>query len=67
MRTCSVCGRKISKRDICNKCYKTYGTPKWVKELILIQRHFERSRANKELVFTDDNRDIYGEKVIMGH
>lgn len=51
MRTCAVCGKTISKRDICNECYNLWckdGYPDWVTELIRIQSKFERSSASKE-------------------
>lgn len=57
MRTCSVCGREISKRDICNDCYKKWGNqgnyPLWLRELIRIHSAYERNYASRELTFTD--------------
>lgn len=63
MRTCAVCGKKIVKRDICNDCYKLWcidGYPDWIKQLISMQSHFERTGpAVFETSFSDsfDNDD----------
>lgn len=66
MRTCAVCGKRIKKRDLCNKCFRKWGDkgnyPIWLKELIYLQSSFERSYANRELTFADVGLDIHGEK-----
>jgi hypothetical protein len=56
MRNCAICGKSISKSDICNDCFKTYcsnGYPDWVKALIEIESHEQRYVNDKELTFTD--------------
>lgn len=59
MRTCSICGKVIRKADLCNQCLGEWGNKsKWVKELIKIQSHFERTKANEEVTFTDDGREL---------
>ncbi|MEP0860949.1 MAG: hypothetical protein HRF52_05885 [Ignavibacterium sp.] len=65
MRTCTICGREIKRRDLCSRCFKEWGNkgnyPAWLEELVHIQSSFERSYANKEITFTDMSLDIYGE------
>ncbi len=57
MRTCAVCGKNISKRDICNACFHKWGNggeyPSWLRDLIKQQKHFETTKAASEEVFSE--------------
>jgi len=58
-RTCAVCGKVITRSDICNRCWRDYANedgslPIWLSELIRIQSSFERSFAStKEIAFSN--------------
>ena len=67
MKTCSICGKRITPTyELCNKCRK-YKDTVWAKELIRMERRqynlFERRK--REIPFSLDGRDIFGEKQIM--
>jgi len=66
-RSCAVCGRNISQRDICNECFREWGNggeyPEWLGEIIKIHHNFEVTKASEEISFTDDGRDLFGYKV----
>lgn len=59
MKTCAVCGREISKYDLCGFCYKKWGSegeyPAWLKELVKIEQHnYDRAKRGKlEICYTD--------------
>jgi hypothetical protein len=64
MRTCAVCGKVISKRDICKGCYREWGNggeyPEWLEKLLEIHHHFETTKASEEVTFTEIGLDLEG-------
>lgn len=76
-RTCAICSKEISNRDICGACWKEWcngetselNYPIWVQELIRIQKSFERGFAAGEVPFVDmlsedgyEDGDTFGEE-----
>ena len=57
MRSCAVCGKRITQRDICNECYKDYVVngeyPRWLKVICEMQHAFEVNLSSKEISFID--------------
>lgn len=62
-RRCAICGKQIRKADLCNEHYKEYGPIEnysdWVKELISMESHIQRSIEPKEVVNSTRSNDEY--------
>ena len=60
MRTCAICGKRVTRRDVCNLCFKRWAVdgilPDWAEELIRLQKSFEREDkgVNQEITFSND-------------
>jgi len=66
MKACAICSRRLFyvRSSLCKRCYELYGIElEWVKALIKIENHYNyMERRSREICFTDDFRDINGEK-----